>query len=108
MVVRSIGAILVICVAAGPVAAEDAAPYEMPEFMKEPPGLPAGVDASAVWRLDLAEALRQAVHNNLGIAVERESVQIARLGVGIARGAFEPQLALTPDHNPADIGGALV
>ena len=102
MVVRSIGAILVICAAVGRAAADDAAPYEVPEFMTEPPVLPAGGDAGAVWRLDLAEALRQAVHNNLGIAIERETVQIARLGVTIARGAFEPQLALTLDHSSAD------
>lgn len=101
MGVRSIGAILAICGAVGQVAADEA-PYEVPEFMTELPALPAGVDARTVWRLDLAEALRQAVHNNLGIAIERDTVQIAQLGVGIARGAFEPQLALTLDHNRAD------
>ena len=103
MVVRLFGTILVIgSILCGRAAADDEPRYEVPDFMKEAPALPAGVDASAVWRLDLAEALRLAVHQNFGIAVERETVQIARLGVGIARGAFEPQLTVRLDHQQAD------
>lgn len=94
MVVRSIGPVLVICSLASAAAHADDEPYEPRDFMKELPPLPAGVDTSAVWRLDLAEALRLAVHHNLGLAVERQSVQIARLGVTAARGAFEPALGL--------------
>ena len=42
------------------------------------------------------------MHGNLGIAIERQSVQIAHLGIDIARGAFEPQLGLSADHGTAD------
>jgi outer membrane protein TolC len=95
--VRSSAVVLVICSLVSAAAHADE-PYEPPDFLKELPPLPAGVDASAVWRLDLAEALRLAVHHNLGLAVERQTVQIARLGVDAARGAFEPALLLSADH----------
>ncbi|HSR97299.1 MAG TPA: TolC family protein [Kofleriaceae bacterium] len=107
MAVRSIGVAVVVCLvmasrACGGDARADDAAYEPPDFMTEVPPLPASADARAVWRLDLAEALRLAVHGNLGIAIERQSVQIARLGVGIARGAFEPVLAASLAHGRAD------
>lgn len=86
----------------GDAHADDEVAYEPPDFMKEAPPLPAGVDAGAVWRLDLVEALRLAMHQNLGIAIERQSLQIARLGIGVVRGAFEPQLTLSADHSRAD------
>src|SRR5882672_2677517 len=98
MTVRSTGLLVGWLVAAmaamlgGRAWADDETAYEPPDFMKEPPPLPAGVDASKVWRLDLAEALRLAVHHNLGIAIERQSVQIAHLGVTVSGGAFEPLL----------------
>lgn len=98
MVVRSIGLVLVVCSVFGAPARGDDQLYEPPDFMKQAPPLPAGVDATAVWRLDLAEALRLALHQNLGIAIERQSVQIARLGVDVARGAFEPLLTASFDH----------
>src|SRR5215468_2553776 len=103
MVVRSIGLVLVICsLVSAPAYGENEPPYEPPDFMKELPPLPAGVDASAVWRLDLAETLRLAIHENLGLAVERQSVQIARLGIVTARGAYEPVLNLSADHGRSD------
>jgi outer membrane protein TolC len=108
MVVRSTGLVLAMCSILGlglggrAVADDDEPRYEVPDFMKAAPALPAGVDATAVWRLDLAEALRLAVHDNLGIAVERETLQIARLGIDVARGAFEPQLRLSVDHSRID------
>ena len=89
----------VLCVRA---EAEDEAPYEPPDFMKEAPPLPATAAEGAVWRLDLTEALRLAVHQNLGIAIERQSVRIARLGVEVARGEFEPLLTASFDHGSSD------
>src|ERR1043165_1355216 len=97
MVVRLFGTVLVIGSILCVRAAADEPRYEAPGFMKEAPALPAGVDASTVWRLDLAEALRLAMHQNLGIAVERETLQIARLRVGVAGGGVGPQLRLHPD-----------
>ena len=99
--VRSSAVVLVICSLVS-VAAHADEPYEPPDFLKQLPPLPAAVDASAVWRLDLAEALRLAVHHNLGLAIERQTVQIARLGVDAARGAFEPALSLSADHSRSD------
>jgi outer membrane protein TolC len=92
---------MLVAILGGRAVAEDEGAYEPPDFMKDPPPLPAGVDASKVWRLDLAEALRLAVHHNLGIAIERQTVQIAHLGVGVARGPFEPLLSLSADHGSA-------
>jgi outer membrane protein TolC len=103
MVVRSIGLVLGICaLVAAPAHGDDEPPYEPPDFLKELPPLPAGVDASAVWRLDLAEALRLAIHHNLGLAIERQSVEVARLGIDVARGGFEPALAVSAGHNRSD------
>jgi outer membrane protein TolC len=99
MVARSIGLVLVVCsMLAGPARGDDEPAYEPPDFMKQAPPLPAGVDGAAVWRLDLAEALRLALRQNLGIAIERQSVRIARLGVDVARGGFEPLLTASLDH----------
>jgi outer membrane protein TolC len=106
MVARLFGLALVICSALGALARGDDRPaptYEAPEFLKQPPPLPAGADAAAVWRLDLADALRLALRQNLGLAIERSSLQIARLGVDIARGGFEPLLTASFDHGSADI-----
>ncbi|HEX3475435.1 MAG TPA: TolC family protein [Kofleriaceae bacterium] len=101
MVVRSIARVLVICSLVSAAAHADE-PYEPPDFLKELPPLPAGVDASAVWRLDLAEVLRLAVHHNLGLAVERQSVEIARLGIDVARGEYEPAIRASTDHVRSD------
>jgi outer membrane protein len=103
MVVRSICIVLAICSATAALAwGDDQAPYEPPDFMKQAPPLPAGADPTAVWQLDLAEALRLAVRHNLGIALERQAVQIARLGVDIARGGFEPLLTASFGHSRTD------
>jgi outer membrane protein len=103
MVVRSTGLVLAVCsMLCARTYADDAVPYEPPDFMKDLPPLPASVDAGVVWRLDLAEALELAVHGNLGIAIERQSVRIARLGTDIAGGAFEPVLTLSADHGRAE------
>lgn len=100
MVVRSIAVVLVCSLVSAAALADE--PYEPPDFLKELPPLPAGVDASTVWRLDLVEALRLAVHHNLGLAVERQSVEVARLGIDVARGGFEPALSVSADHNRSD------
>ncbi len=78
--------------------ADEAAPYAVPDFLAVTPPLPAGSDASHAMRLDLAEALRIAVHHNLDIALERKSVTIAELNVVAAEGAFEPTVTASYGH----------
>jgi outer membrane protein TolC len=77
-----------VLLAAAPAVADDT--YAPPDFMNQPPPLPQAFDAGAAWRLDLAEALKVALHDNLGIAVERENVVAASLGITVAGGEFEP------------------
>src|SRR6185312_12302007 len=91
---RSLGLLCLLC---APALADDPAPaiaetYVPPDFMTQVPPLPAGIDASAAWRLDLPQALSIALHDNLGIVVERESVVAASLGITVANGEFEPTL----------------
>ena len=103
MVVRSLGLVIAcVVVSATGARADDDAPYVPPDFMAALPPLPATVDASAVWQLDLAEALRVAVHQNLGVTLERESVRQARLGIEVAGGVFEPLLQMSYDHGHSD------
>ena len=70
MVVRQIGAALLVLALASPARADDDA-YVPPDFMAALPPLPPGVEAAKVWRLSLAEALQVALHQNLGIVLER-------------------------------------
>lgn len=91
---RSLGLLCLLC---APALADEPAPaiaetYVPPDFMTQVPPLPAGIDASAAWRLDLPQALSIALHDNLGIVVERESVVAASLGITVANGEFEPTL----------------
>ena len=81
---------------------EEGAAYAPPDFMAALPPLPPGVEASKVWRLSLGEALQVALHQNLGIVVEREQVEVAKLGITVAKGVFEPTLTAGYDHNRAD------
>jgi outer membrane protein len=97
---RSLG---LICLVAAPALADEPVPaiaenYVPPDFMTQLPPLPQGVDAGAAWRLDLAGALQVALHDNLGIAVERESVMAASLGITVANGEFEPTVAAGYSH----------
>jgi len=81
-------AVALVLLLAAPAAADD--PYTPPDFMTQPPPLPQAFDAGTAWHLDLQEALRLALHDNLGIAIERESVRAASLGITVADGEFEP------------------
>lgn len=77
-------------------AAED---YVPPDFLKNAPELPADVDPATVWKLDLAEALRIAVKNNLRVALERQTVKANDLGIDVASGSFEPVVTAGYVHN---------
>jgi outer membrane protein TolC len=105
MVVRKIGAALLVLALASSAYADDAATnatYAPPDFMAKLPPLPPGVEAAKVWRLSLAEALQVALHENLGIVLEREQVSVTAHGVDVARGTFEPTITASYDHNRAD------
>jgi outer membrane protein len=97
---RRVGLLLVLVAAHAHADPEVA--YAPPDFMTTQPPLPAAIDASSAWRLDLAEALRIAVHDNHGLVMERESVVIARLGRTVADGTFEPLLAASYSHSSSD------
>ncbi len=103
MLARSIGLVIACLGLLAPDArADEDASYVPPDFMAALPPLPATVDASAVWKLDLSEALRVAVRENLGVSLERESLRQARLGITVAGGPFEPLLQMSYDHGHSD------
>jgi len=77
------------------------APYVPPDFLSVTPPLPPGQDTN-VWRLALSEALRLAVRQNLGVALERGEVRIAAHAVDVARGAFEPTVSADYRHADTD------
>jgi len=89
--------LVLVCLLAVPAWADDT--YAPPDFMKQAPPLPDTIDASAAWRLDLEGALQLALRDNLNIAVERESVVAASLGITVAAGPFEPQVRGGYTHN---------
>lgn len=82
--------------------ADDAAPYVVPDFLATTPALPVSMDAGHALRLDLAEALRVAVKQNLDLALERKAVAVAELGVAQAEGAFEPTVSANASHASVD------
>ncbi len=94
-------AVLVLALAIAGAGARADTPYVPPDFLSVTPPLPPGQDANA-WRLGLSEALRLAVRQNLGIALERKQVQIAARAVDVARGAFEPTVEAFYRHADSD------
>jgi outer membrane protein TolC len=76
--------------------------YEEPEFIREPPVLPEGVDAATARRLSLTDAIALAVKNNLGIVLVKQQVAIAAQGIEQSLGLFEPTLNASYLHQAAD------
>lgn len=89
---------LVSVLAASTVARADDAPYVPPDFLSQTPPLPESADAANALRLDLADALQLAVHQNLGVTLERRNAQISALEIDVARGTFEPELDASYVH----------
>ena len=85
-----------LVVAAVPRARADDA-YTPPDFMTTPPPLPPSAGGN-VWKLSLSDALQIALHENLGIQIERDQVQIGHLAELQARGHFEPTLTAAYLH----------
>lgn len=94
---------------AGTVArAEDSAPNVLPDFLASPPALPASYDERTAWRLDLTEALKIAMQQNLGISFTRKGLERARLSVESATAdMYEPRLDANYVHDAnSSVGSA--
>lgn len=88
--------------------AEESVPAGLPEFLASPPALPPGYDERTAWRLDLTEALKIAMQQNLGITIERKAKQSAELAVESATaGMYEPTLSAGVTHTRADQPGTV-
>jgi outer membrane protein len=72
--------------------------YAPPEFLRATPQLPANVDAASALKLDLPEALRIAVKQNLNVTLERKNAEISTYGITVANGPFEPVLEASYIH----------
>ena len=99
---QKVGMVTVVLAALARGASADGDAYVPPDFMTALPPLPASVEAAKVWRLSLSEAISVALHQNLGIVFERQQVEVAKLGITVATGAFEPVLSAQLDHNRSD------
>ena len=97
---RALAILLVVGVTA--TAAADDAPYVPPDFLAVTPSLPAGVDAGAAWRLDLAETLRIALRQNLEVVLERKAVEITRHAIDATEGIYEPVVTAGYSHSDTD------
>ncbi|MGE0551381.1 MAG: TolC family protein [Kofleriaceae bacterium] len=94
--------VVAIAVMGTPALAEEPA-YEPPDFLSVTPPLPPGQDVANVWRLDLAEALRIAVRQNLDVALERKSVEVAAKTIDVADGAYEPTVTAGYAHGSQNV-----
>jgi len=83
-----------------PVSLDDV--YEAPEFIREPPLLPEGVDGRAVQRLSLSDAIRLAVKNNLGIVLSKQQLALSEQAIQQSLAPFEPALNAAYQHQSAD------
>jgi outer membrane protein len=84
---------------AGSVAASDE--YEAPDFIREKPALPAGVEAKDVRKLSLGDAMQLAVRNNLGIVLVKQQLSVSEQGIEQSLGQFEPALSASYLHQSA-------
>src|SRR3954470_6132873 len=92
----------VACALAGAARGDADPPYVPPPFLTSPPALPPG-SGDQVLRLDLAGAIALAMQHNLGIAVQRSQIKLARLGVAHAVwSAYEPMLGLSYGHTGSE------
>jgi outer membrane protein len=92
-----LGAVAVLVVVA-PVRAEE--PYQPPdEILRRPELDPCDLEAQP---LGLSDAIQLAVRQNLDIELQRQQAAVARAGIGVARGRFEPLLSAFYAHASAD------
>lgn len=98
---RAQGAAAEAAATAEVAATAEAAPYQPPEFILEAPALPAGAAREHVLALSVADAIRLAAQNNLGVVLAKAELGIARAGARAARGSFEPVLNAGYVHRSA-------
>lgn len=93
-----------LLVAAAPVSAGAAPlePYEPTAFIRSIPALPGDESAAAARRLSLNDAVVLAVQSNLGIALRREELAIARSNIRLGEGGFEPVIRANVRHTDTD------
>jgi hypothetical protein len=76
------------------------APYAPPEFLAQLPALPPGYNEAQVLRLDLPQALMIAMQHNLGLSLERKSLQSSELSASAARAEmYEPTVTASARHD---------
>ncbi len=90
-------ALALVLVARTPSAAAEE-PYQTPDYIREPASLPPDVGGQ-VRQLTLADAIRTAVANNLGVVLSREQLAAQRYSLAAARGGFEPELSASMSHS---------
>lgn len=78
-----------------PATAKSDSDYQPPEFIQESVSLPAGVAGES---LSLADALAEAVANNLGVVLAKGTLRVAEVGRKLGRGQFEPSLTGSYTH----------
>ena len=94
--------LVVLFLGAAPSFAVEAESYEPPEYVKQLPELPVGVDPATALRMTAKEAIQTAVTNNLGIVLTMEQLEVARQGIPLSLGAFEPSVAASYQHSNAE------
>jgi outer membrane protein TolC len=93
-------AAIAILVAAAPALAEE--PYQPPDEILRRPELSPSPNEGEPQPLGLREAIQLAARRNLGIALERQREAVARAGIGVALGRFEPSLSAAMARSNAD------
>jgi outer membrane protein len=91
---------MAVFLAAAPIRAEE--PYQPPDEALFRPAYQLCPCDVAPQPLGLSEAIRLAVRQNLDIELQREQAEVARAGIGVARGRFEPSLNAFYAHSNAD------
>lgn len=101
LLARSIAGAGAILFLSGVATADDAAPYQVPDFIREAPALPDGIDPTKARQLTLRDAIQIAVEGNLGIVLKKEQLIVLHQGYRLSRGRFEPAVVASFQHSNA-------
>ncbi len=71
--------------------------YVPPDFLTQPPTLPADYEGQSVLKMDLDDALMIALRQNLDLAVDRKQLQATKLSEQVAN-IYEPTLSVDYSH----------